>query len=134
MIEKGVSYQNEKLSRIENLAWALGKYYELKGKQDVNEYENLIRVEMQSIPIMKEDIEKYKLDKHLIKLKDNDISRLKQISNYEWFKDNKPWQKQFSLMKKMGAKAEIQALSARGISFISEKYLPEKIKKKDFID
>ena len=84
--------------------------------------------------ITAEDIEKYKLEKHLIRFKDNDLTRLKQIGNYEWFKDNKAWQKQFSKMKKMGAKAEIQALSARGISFISEKYLPEKIKKKDFID
>ena len=61
MIDKGVSYKDEKLSRIENLAWALGKYYQLKGKQDVKEFENLIRVELQSIPISKEDIEKYKL-------------------------------------------------------------------------
>ena len=84
--------------------------------------------------IMSEDIEKYKLQKHLIKLRDHDISRLKQISNYAWFKDNKKWQKEFSSMKKLGSKAEIQALSSKGISFISDKYLPEKIKNKDFLD
>jgi len=38
------------------------------------------------------------------------------------------------MMKKLDAKAEIQALTARGISFISDTYLPEKIKKKDFLD
>jgi len=81
-----------------------------------------------------QDIENYDLKKHLIKLNDKDISRMKQIMNYEWFKDNKKWQEQFKLMKKLGAKAEIQALSSKGISFISDKYLPEKIKKKDFID
>ena|SRR3989344_270066 len=80
------------------------------------------------------DIEHYGLNKHLIKLNDKDIARMKQIMDYEWFKDNKDWQEQFKLMKKMGAKAEIQALSSRGISFISEEYLPEKIKKKDFLD
>ncbi|MAG45397.1 MAG: DNA topoisomerase VI [Nanoarchaeota archaeon] len=80
------------------------------------------------------DIEKYKLEKHLIKFKDTDLSRLKQIQNYAWFKDNKAWQKEFAALKKLGAKAEIQALSSKGISFISEKYLPEKIKNKDFID
>ena len=37
-------------------------------------------------------------------------------------------------MKQFGAKAEIQALSARGISFISDIYLPEKIKAKDWIE
>ncbi|MBU2639258.1 MAG: DNA topoisomerase IV subunit A [Nanoarchaeota archaeon] len=84
--------------------------------------------------ITSEDIEKYKLQKHLIKLKDHDLSRLKQLKEYAWFKDNKAWQKEFAAMKKMGAKAEIQALSSRGISFISEKYLPEKIKDKEFLD
>jgi DNA topoisomerase VI subunit A len=38
------------------------------------------------------------------------------------------------MMKQMNAKAEIQALSARGITFISQRYLPEKISNKDFID
>ena len=84
--------------------------------------------------ITADDIENYGLKKHLIKLKDNDLTRLKQISEYAWFKDNKAWQRQFSMMKKSGAKAEIQALSARGISFISDTYLPEKIKKKDFLE
>ena len=70
----------------------------------------------------------------MIKLNDKDIARIKQVSEYSWFKDNKAWQQQFKMMKQMNAKAEIQALSARGITFISEKYLPEKIKNKDFID
>ncbi len=80
------------------------------------------------------DIEKYGLQRHFIKLNDQDISRLKQLSEYDWFKNNKPWQQEFKMMKQFGAKAEIQALSARGVSFISDKYLPEKIKSKDWID
>ena len=80
------------------------------------------------------DVEKYGLKKHLIKMKDIDIARLKQISEYDWFKNNKRWQQEFKAMKTAGAKAEIQALSARGITFISETYLPEKIKNKDWID
>ena len=83
--------------------------------------------------ITADDIEKYGLKKHLIKFKDVDFSRLKQISNYEWFKNDKAWQRQFKMMKDLESKAEIQALSARGISFISEKYLPEKLKNKDMI-
>ena len=84
--------------------------------------------------ITAQDIEKYGLQKNLIRLNDKDIPRIKQVSEYKWFKDNKAWQQQFKTMKQMNAKAEIQALSARGITFISEKYLPEKIKNKDFID
>jgi len=84
--------------------------------------------------ITHKDIENYKLQKHLIRMKDTDRSRIKQVSEYAWFKENKAWQKEFAMMKKLDAKAEIQALTVRGVSFISEKYLPEKIKKKDFLD
>ena len=84
--------------------------------------------------ITADDIEKYGLKKHFIKFKDVDYRRLKQLSEYDWFKKNKAWQRQFKLMKQYGAKAEIQALSSRGISFISERYLPEKINKKDWIE
>ncbi|HSU72420.1 MAG TPA: DNA topoisomerase IV subunit A [Candidatus Binatia bacterium] len=96
--------------------------------------------ESQAIPqakflgITADDIEKYGLSKHFIKFKDVDQSRLKQMADYDWFKNNKAWQRQFKLMKQYGAKAEIQALSARGITFISDKYLPEKIKTKDWLD
>jgi len=81
-----------------------------------------------------EDIEKYGLKKHLIRMKDTDRSRIKQVANYEWFRNNKAWQKEFTMMKKLDAKAEIQALTARGISFISDTYLPDKIRKKEFIE
>lgn len=84
--------------------------------------------------ITADDIEKYDLKKHFISFKDVDFSRLDQISSYDWFKNNKNWQRQFKMMKDWKAKAEIQALSARGISFISDKYLPEKIKNEDWLD
>lgn len=86
------------------------------------------------IGITADDIENYGLKKHLIAFKDIDLKRIEQLKNYEWFKDNKPWQRQFKLMKTLKAKAEIQALSSRGISFITDKYLPEKIKKQDWIE
>ncbi len=81
-----------------------------------------------------DDIKNYGLEKHLIKFKDIDEKRLKQIREYEWFKNNKQWQRQFDIMEKMKAKAELEALAARGITFISEKYLPEKIKNEEFLD
>ena len=84
--------------------------------------------------ITADDIIKYDLKKHLIKLNDQDLKRMKQVSEYEWFKDNKDWQRQLKMMKDFGAKAEIQSLSAKGISFISETYLPNKIKTKDFLE
>ncbi len=81
-----------------------------------------------------DDVVKYDLKKHLIKLTDQDLARIKQVSEYEWFKDNKDWQRQFKMMKDFNGKVEIQALSTKGISFISEKYLVEKIKNKEFLE
>ena len=81
-----------------------------------------------------DDVVKYNLQKNYIKLTEQDISRLKQMTEYDWFKNHKEWQRQFKLMKQAGAKVEIQSLSARGITFISDTYLPEKIKNKEWID
>ena len=84
--------------------------------------------------ITADDANNYELKKHFIKLKDVDLTRLKQLSEYDWFKKNKEWQRQFKMMKDFGAKLEIQALSSKGITFISDKYLPDKIKKGEFLD
>jgi DNA topoisomerase-6 subunit A len=81
-----------------------------------------------------DDVIKYNLQRHYIKLTEKDISRLKQMSEYDWFKNHKQWQKQFKMMRTAGAKVEIQSLSARGITFISDVYLPEKIKNRELID
>lgn len=86
------------------------------------------------IGITCDDVNNYDLKRHFIKLTDQDTSRLKQMQNYEWFVKNKDWQRQFKMMKDFGAKVEIQSLSSKGISFISERYLPEKIKKQDWLD
>ena len=84
--------------------------------------------------ITADDVIKYDLKRHFIKLNDQDLSRMKQVSEYDWFKDNKDWQRQIKMMKDFGAKVEIQSLSAKGISFISETYLPTKIKNKEFLE
>ena len=86
------------------------------------------------VGITMDDVIKYDLKKHLIKLTEQDTDRIKQVSQYDWFKSNKDWQRQFKMMKEFNGKVEIQALATKGVSFISEKYLPEKIKNKDFLD
>ena len=86
------------------------------------------------VGITMDDVVKYDLKKQIIKLDDKDLARIKQVSQYDWFKNNKDWQRQFKLMKELNGKVEIQALATKGISFISEKYLPEKIKNKEFLD
>ncbi len=84
--------------------------------------------------LLADDISKYDLKRHLIKFKDVDMSRLKQIKGYEWFKNNKAWMEELDKMEKLGAKVELNAFTAKGLSFMTEKYLPEKIKEKKFLD
>jgi DNA topoisomerase-6 subunit A len=81
-----------------------------------------------------EDITRFDLKRHLIKFKDVDVKRLSELSKYEWFRNNKEWQKQFQLMKDLKGKVELAALSSKGISFISDTYIPQKIKNKEWIE
>src|SRR3990167_3109272 len=80
------------------------------------------------------DIYNYDLKKAIIKTKEVDIKRAKELLQYEWFNKNPRWVKEINLMIEKGVKAEIEALSHRGLKFMSEEYLPDKLKKKDFID
>ena len=81
-----------------------------------------------------DDIIKYDLKKQIIKLKEVDVKRLKELSKYEWFKDKKEWQRQFKLIEELKGKVELDALVTKGITFISDKYIPEKMKNKEWLD
>ncbi len=79
------------------------------------------------------DIYEYDLKKCTIKARELDIKRARELLNYDWFKSAK-WQKELNMMIQKGIKAEIEALSHRGLKFMSQEYLPDKLKKKDFLD
>ncbi|MEM5794241.1 MAG: DNA topoisomerase IV subunit A [Candidatus Aenigmatarchaeota archaeon] len=78
------------------------------------------------------DIDKFGLKDFTIKAEEVDIKRAKEMLNYEWFK-HPVWQKELKLMIERKIKAELEALSGKGLKFITENYLPEKIEKKDFL-
>ena len=52
--------------------------------------------------------------------------------SYPWFQ-RKEWQREIEHMMKTDVKLEIESLSNRGISFISEEYLPRKLRQKDWL-
>ena len=68
-----------------------------------------------------------------IKMNDQDVSRAKQMLAYPWFQA-KQWQHEIEEMVKSGQKFELEALSRRGISFITEEYLPKKLKDRDWLE
>ncbi|HDQ59666.1 MAG TPA: DNA topoisomerase IV subunit A [Candidatus Woesearchaeota archaeon] len=99
-----------------------------------HESERLAIPNAKFLGLIAEDIKKYGLEKQKIKFTERDKSRITQMKEYDWFKSNKEWQKQFEGMKKFAGKVELDALVTKGISFISDKYLPEKFKQKSWID
>jgi DNA topoisomerase-6 subunit A len=68
-----------------------------------------------------------------IKMEDRDVSRAKQMLAYPWFKKVQ-WQREIQEMVRSGLKFELEALSRRGISFITEEYLPRKLRDKDWLE
>jgi len=78
------------------------------------------------------DIKNYKLEKSVIKANDRDLKRAKELLEYPWF-HHKEWQQEIKLMLEKKIKAEIEALSSRGLKFLTETYLPEKLEGKEFL-
>lgn len=80
------------------------------------------------------DKDKYKLPTNVaIKMDDGDVARAKQMLAYPWF-EGKQWQREIQEMVRSGLKFELEALSRRGISFITEEYLPKKLKDRDWLE
>ncbi len=69
-----------------------------------------------------------------IKLNEQDIKRARQIGHYPWFAHKKPWQKELALMLKNGFKLEVEALISKDISYVTEEYVPARLKEGNFLD
>ena len=69
-----------------------------------------------------------------IGLSDRDKERAKQIANYPWFLGKKLWQKEIKVMMQNGFKMEVESLITKDISYVTESYVPERLKKQDWLD
>lgn len=69
-----------------------------------------------------------------IKLDDKDKKRAKQIASYPWFSEKKHWQAEIKQMLTNDFKLEVEALISRDISYVTEKYVPERLKDNDWLD
>lgn len=63
-----------------------------------------------------------------IELDDKDIGRAKQILEYPWFKGKKPWEKEIAQMLRNGFKMEVESMISKSLTYLSEEYLPMKLK------
>jgi DNA topoisomerase-6 subunit A len=87
------------------------------------------------IGIRAEDYDRCELSADVrIALNERDITRAKQIADYPWFKDKPPWQKEIKKLLANGFKMEVESLITKDISYVTEEYVPARLKAMDFLD
>jgi DNA topoisomerase-6 subunit A len=86
------------------------------------------------IGMSSQDAERFNLPDHVaMPLTPEDRRRAKEIRNYPWFQ-SRAWQREIKYMEALGKKLELEALSNKHFSFITEEYLPKKLKDKRWLD
>lgn len=81
------------------------------------------------------DYQRYELtDDVQIALNDRDIARAKQIREYPWFASRKVWDREIAAMLKNGFKMEVESLITKDISYVTEVYVPDRLKAGDWLD
>ena len=73
-------------------------------------------------------IEQCRLD-----MTESDIKTGKELLKEEFIMKNKEWMKELEIMVNTKKKAEIQALSSFGFQYVTEVYLPKKLREGDWI-
>ncbi len=80
------------------------------------------------------DPERYGLPRNVgIKLNEKDITRARELLNYPWFQ-KKDWQKEIKRMLSSGLKYELDALANKDFQYLTKRYLPRKLKERDWLD
>ena len=80
------------------------------------------------------DPEHYGLPRSVgIRLNDKDVNRARELLNYPWFQ-KKSWQNEIKRMLSSGLKYELDALANKDFQYLTKKYLPRKLKEKDWLD
>jgi DNA topoisomerase-6 subunit A len=120
---------------VDNDPWGLYIYSVIKQGSISLAYESMRMAvpDARFLGLRNSDFKRFELKDHVkIKLVKEDETRAKQMLAYPWFAA-KQWQREIQDMVKAGFKMEIEALSAKDISFVTDVYIPQKIKNKDYL-
>jgi DNA topoisomerase VI subunit A len=121
---------------VDNDPWGLYIYSVLKQGSISLAYESM-RLAVPSVRFLgmsSRDYAKFGLSSAVeIKLNDKDIDRANQMKAYPWFKDKK-WQKEMDALLHNGFKMELDGLLTKSISFISDEYIPKKLRDRDYLE
>ncbi len=121
---------------VDNDPWGLYIYSVLKQGSINLAYESMRMAvpDARFVGLSSFDKDKYKLPPEVaIKMNDQDNNRARQMLAYPWFQA-KQWQREIQEMVRSGKKFELEALSRLRISFITEEYLPKKLRDRDWLE
>lgn len=80
------------------------------------------------------DLNKFDLPEQCrLDMTENDIKTGKELLKEDFIRKNKEWMHELEIMVKTKKKAEIQALSSFGFQYVTETYLPQKLREGDWI-
>ena len=120
---------------VDNDPWGLYIYSVLKQGSINLAYESM-RMAVPNVRFLgmsSTDYEKFKLTPAVkIKLKAEDVTRAEQMKAYPWFKDKK-WQSEIQALLDNGFKMEVDGFLTKSISFITEEYIPKKLRDRDWL-
>lgn len=120
---------------VDNDPWGLYIYSVVKQGSISLAYESMRMAvpNARFLGLRSRDFKRFKLsDDVRIDLEKEDIVRAKQMLAYPWFQAEH-WQEEIEDLLRSGFKMEIEALSNKDISFVTDTYVPEKIAKKDWL-
>jgi len=69
-----------------------------------------------------------------IALNDTDRKRAQQIAKYPWFEKKPKWQTEIKRMLINDFKLEVESLVSKDISYVTEEYVPARLREQDWLD
>lgn len=95
---------------------------------------NLTTPDIKWLGVRPSDLNKYNIPQQCrLEMTEHDIKEGKQLMEEDFIKSNPKWHAELQTMVKSKVKAEIQALSSFGFQYLSQEYLPRKLKEGDWI-
>jgi DNA topoisomerase-6 subunit A len=87
------------------------------------------------IGLRSKDFERCELaDDVKLVLNDTDRKRALQIAKYPWFAKKREWQREIERMLKNDFKLEVESLTSKDISYVTEQYVPARLTDRDWLD
>lgn len=120
---------------VDNDPWGLYIYSVLKQGSISLAYESMRMAvpNVRFLGLSSFDYKKFTLPAAVeIALNKEDIARANQMKKYPWFADKK-WQKEIDALLHNGFKMEVDGLLTKSISFITDEYIPKKLRDNDYL-